>query len=130
MCIESQHVHVLPSVAYVGTGWKMTLTCHHPSHPNTTVRWSRGGPTSLRDAILEGDDVTLLSSGSNLFISQFNTSRHAGYYTCIVEGVAGRLVSCLSEVKHARKHVSAIFFLCLPSSKCIQSIVQHILCFD
>ena len=53
--------------------------------------------------------MTLLSSGSNLFISQFNTSRHAGYYTCIVEGVAGRLVSCPSEVKHARKHISNIF---------------------
>ena len=129
MWIESQHVHVLLSVAYVGTGGKVTLTCYHPSHPNITVRWSRGGPTSWRDAILEGNDVTLLSSGSNLVISQFKTSRHAGYYTCIVEGVAGWLVSCPSVVKHACKHVSAIF-LFLPSSKCIQSIVQHILYID
>lgn len=96
-------MHILPAVAYVATGGNVTLTCHHPPHPNTTVRWSRGGPISWEDAILEGDGLMLLASGSSLVISQFNASRHAGQYTCIVDGSAGRLVSCPSEIKHARE---------------------------
>ena len=107
-------MHVNPTKVYAITGESINLTCHHPFNSNATVLWNKG-PFYQENRISGVTEPTILIAGSVLQIHHFNASRHAGQYTCSVEGPKKEnIISCPSELVLACELINTSSFIVVP----------------